>query len=172
MTVPTLRTTRLTLRDFREGDLDDVVRYAGNYDVSRWLVPVPHPYTRADAADFLAMDHAGEIGMLWMILCDGALIGAVSTGKELGYWLAEHAWGQGYMTEAAQRAVDHTFLTRDLDIMKSSHFVGNHGSRRILQKLGFTDVGAYVHFSNARQANVSGRSMELTRTVWEGRRDG
>ncbi|WP_108814306.1 GNAT family N-acetyltransferase [Loktanella sp. Alg231-35] len=169
MTVPTLRTTRLTLRDFREGDLDDVVRHVSNYDVSKWLVPVRHPYGHADAEEFLAMDRAGDIGLLWMILRDDALVGAVSTGKELGYWLAEPAWGQGYMTEAAQAAVDHTFQTDNLEVMKSSHFVGNHGSQRVLQKLGFADVGAHVHHSLARQADVPGRSMELTRNRWEGR---
>jgi RimJ/RimL family protein N-acetyltransferase len=172
MTVPTLRTDRLVLRDFREADLDVVARYAGDYQVSRWLVPVPYPYSRQDAEDFLAMDRAGDIGWLWMIVFDDDLVGAVSTGKELGYWLAPHAWGQGIMTEAACAAVDQTFETSDMDIMKSSHFVGNHGSQRILQKLGFIDVGPHVHFSNARQANVPGRSMELPRTQWEALRNG
>ena len=172
MTVPTLRTARLTLRDFREGDLDDVVREVGNFEVSKWLVPVRHPYTRADGEEFLAMDQAGEVGLLWMIIHNGNLIGAVSTGKELGYWLAQNAWGQGFMTEAAQAAVDHTFENDPMDVMKSSHFVGNHGSKRILEKLGFVDVGAHVHHSLARQADVPGRSMELTRHRWEALHNG
>lgn len=172
MTVPTLRTTRLILRALNEGDLDDVVRYCSDYQVSRWLVPVAHPYSRADAEEFLAMDRAGEIGRLWMIIRDGALIGAVSTGKELGYWLAQQAWGQGVMTEAAAAAVDHTFENDDLSVMRSSHFAGNHGSRRVLEKLGFVDVGGHVHFSNARQANVPGRSMQLSRDSWAARNHG
>lgn len=169
VTVPTLHTARLVLRDLRPEDLHAVTELAGDYEVSKWLVPVPHPYSRADAEDFLRMDVAGEIGLLWVIVCDGAVIGAVSTGKELGYWLGRPFWGQGYMTEAARAAVDFSFASSETAEMKSSHFVGNHGSRRVLEKLGFTDVGRHVHFSKARQAEVSGRSMVLTRKVWEAR---
>ena len=53
--------------------------------------------------------------------------------------------------------------------MKSSHFVGNEGSRRVLEKLGFKDAGGHLHFSNARQEKVPGRSMVLSRKVWEAR---
>ena len=171
VTVPTIATDRLVLRDLRPEDLDAVATLAGDYEVSKWLVPVPYPYTLGDAEDFLRMDIAGEIGLLWMIFHGGDLIGAVSTGKELGYWLGRPFWGQGFMTEAAQAAVDHSFMSGDFDVMKSSHFAQNHGSRRVLEKLGFRDVGGHVHFSNARQAEVPGRSMELTRQVWEARHD-
>lgn len=167
VTVPTLHTARLVLRDLRPEDLDAVTELASDYEVSKWLVPVPYPYSRSDAEDFLRMDIAGEIGLLWVILRDDAVIGAVSTGKELGYWLGRPFWGQGYMTEAARAAVDCSFASSDMAQMKSSHFVGNEGSRRVLEKLGFADVGGHVHFSNARQAEVPGRSMVLTRKVWE-----
>ena len=172
MTVPTLRTERLILRALTEDDLDEVVRHAGDYEVSRWLVPVPHPYGRQDAEDFLAQDRAGKLGLLWMIIADDALMGAVSIGKELGYWLGRPFWGRGYMTEAAQAAVDHVFAVKDVPDIHSSHFFDNHGSRRVLEKLGFQDVGGHVHFSNARQADVPGRAMLLTRDRWQALRDG
>jgi RimJ/RimL family protein N-acetyltransferase len=172
MTVPTSQTARLTLRALRQADLDDVVRYAGDYAVSKWLTRVPYPYTRSDAADFLAMDRAGEMGSLWMITTGGALIGAVSVGNELGYWLAPTAWGQGYMTEAAGAVVDAHFGSSDNDMICSSHFVENYGSKRVLEKIGFVDTGAHVHFSQARQENVPVRSMELTHSHWKGLRDG
>ncbi|KQB98002.1 hypothetical protein AL073_03595 [Loktanella sp. 1ANDIMAR09] len=166
VTVPTLRSARLVLRDLRPDDLDAVTLLANDFEVSKWLVPVPFPYARADADDFLRMDITGELGLLWVILRDDVLIGVVSTGKELGYWLGQPFWGQGYMTEAAQAAVDHSFAASDMDKMHSSHFTENHGSRRVLEKLGFQDVGGHVHFSNARQADVPGRSMLLTRDRW------
>ena len=172
VTVPTLQTARLVLRDLRPEDLDTVTALAGNYEVSKWLVPVPYPYSRADAEDFLRLDIAGELGLLWVVIHNGSLIGAVSTGKELGYWLGQPYWGEGYMTEAARAAVDMSFEISDMSEIRSSHFVGNEGSRRVLEKLGFLDVGGHVHFSNARQANVPGRSMLLTRDRWAALRNG
>ena len=166
MTVPTLATARLTLRDFRAGDLDYVTRHCSDFQVSRWLVQVPYPYSRQDAADFLEVVRAGDAGLMWVIIRDSGLIGAISVGKELGYWMAPQAWGQGFMTEAAQAVVDHTFGSTDIDVMHSNHFAENRASQRILQKLGFIDVGPNLHFSKARQKNVPGRRLELTRDDW------
>jgi RimJ/RimL family protein N-acetyltransferase len=149
-----------------------VTALVGNYEVSKWLTLVPHPYIRSDAEDFLRLDCAGDIGHLWVIAHDGKLAGVVSVGNELGYWLGEPFWGHGFMTEAAQVVVDYCFASLDLAEIKSSHFVENAGSRRVLEKLGFQDVGAHIHFSRARQAEVPGRSMLLTRAVWEARRHG
>ena len=167
--VPVLRTSRLVLKPLVTDDLDDVVRLCGDYDVSKMLVPVPHPYSRSDAEDFLAMDQRGAVGMLWMIHDATGLCGAVSIGKELGYWLGRPAWGQGYMTEAAQAAVDCYFNLRLADQIASSHFVENTASSNVLEKLGFVDTGPHLHFSTARQCDVQGRGMLLTRDVWQAR---
>ena len=172
MTVPTFRTDRLTLRALREGDLQDVVRYAGDYEVSKWLTHVVHPYTMDDATAFLMRVKAGELGMLWVITDQVGFVGIISIGGELGYWSAPRVWGKGYMTEAGQAIVAHHFATSDDPLIKSSHFVANRGSRRVLQKLGFTDVGGKVHFSQARNADVDGRRMELARERWEALQNG
>lgn len=169
---PTLQTARLTLRGLHKDDLDDVVRHAGDYEVSKWLVAVPHPYTYGHAEEFFALDREGGLGTLWVITRDKAFFGIVSVGNSLGYWLARDAWGQGYMSEAAQAAVDHHFEGTADEVIRSSHFEGNHGSQRILQKLGFVEVGAHVHFSKAQQANVPGREMTLSRAHWRALRNG
>lgn len=169
--VPTLRTDRLILRPLARTDLEDVVRLAGDYDVSKMLVPVPYPYSMTDAEEFLAMDLRGELDMLWVIETAGVLIGAISIGKELGYWLGRDHWGQGFMTEAGVGAIDAYFAARRVAHIRSSHFVENDGSRRVLEKLGFHDVGGHIHFSKARQAKVAGRQMLLNRTVWDARND-
>ena len=167
ITVPTLRTQRLLLRGLRESDLNDVVRYADDYEVSKWLVPVAHPYTHTHAQQFLQRNKAGEIGALWVMIQDGAFVGSISIGKELGYWLARPAWGQGLMTEAAQTVIAHHFDTTDTGTIYSSHFVENIGSKRVLEKCGFVAVGGHIHHSLARQADVPGRSMELSRARWD-----
>ncbi|KJZ20221.1 GNAT family N-acetyltransferase [Loktanella sp. S4079] len=166
MPVPTLQTDRLVLRALHEGDLEEVTLHAGDFAVSKWLVPVAHPYTYADAQEFLAMDRAGEIGQLWVITLDTAFQGVISVGKELGYWLAQHAWGQGIATEAAQAALSNFFETQTLDTVHSSYFLGNERSARVLYKLGFREVGPSVQFSKARGQEVDARSVALSRQDW------
>ena len=46
------------------------------------------------------------------------------------------------------------------------------GSKRVLEKCGFVDVGGHIHHSLARQADVPGRSMELSRARWDTLQDG
>jgi len=164
---PVLRSARLVLRPLDRGDFDDIVRLVGDYDVSKMLTHVPYPYSMSDAEHFFAMDQADELDMLWMITHQDELVGAISIGSELGYWLGQDHWGQGIMTEAGVVAIDAYFGLRDVSEIKASHFVGNDGSRRVLEKLGFIDIGGHEHFSQARQQKVAGRQMQLTRDAWD-----
>ena len=166
MTVPILRTQRLVLRALASKDLEDVLRYAGDYEISQWLVVVPYPYTWSDAETFLQMDLAGDLGNLWVITKDDAFIGVVSTGNGLGYWLVPSCWGQGIMTEAVHAVLSFHFANSAESEINSSYFVGNHGSRRVLEKLGFVDAGAKVQFSVARGANVDSRVVKMSRAQW------
>ena len=46
-------TDRLVLRPAYIGDAGRVVQIMG-YDISKWLIPVPDPYTLTDAQDWLS----------------------------------------------------------------------------------------------------------------------
>ena len=48
-----LTTERLLLRPFAFDDVDDVLNYASDPEVARY-VPLPQPYTRDDAVEFVA----------------------------------------------------------------------------------------------------------------------
>ena len=54
-----LRTERLLLRPFEFGDVDDVASYASDSEVGRYL-PLPQPYTRDDAVEFIAREVLAE----------------------------------------------------------------------------------------------------------------
>ena len=167
VTVPTLQTARLTLRALQRSDLDDVVRLINDYEVAKWLTMVPYPYCHADAEDFLHMVQAGELGTLWVIVRDDALLGVVSIDTEIGYWLGAAVWGQGYMSEACQAAIGHHFATTTKDAIAAGYLLGNDGSRRVLEKLGFVDTGTHIRFSRSRQEKAAGRSMLLSRSKWQ-----
>ena len=50
-----IRTPRLTLRPFNEGDIDAMVALLNDWEVAQWLAIPPFPYRRADARFYV--DH-------------------------------------------------------------------------------------------------------------------
>jgi len=168
-----LLTPRLTLRPPCAADAAAIVRELGKFDVSRWTGRVPHPYGPADAEAFLA--HCRELPARALVLAvtrDDALIGVIGVEHgELGYWLAESAWGRGYGKEAAQAIVDHAFDVLGLEELVASYHLGNAASRRILLGLGFVETGEGSAFSKARQAEVAHMKLKLTRAAWADARE-
>ncbi|MFO1132464.1 MAG: GNAT family N-acetyltransferase [Hyphomicrobiales bacterium] len=165
----TLVTDRLTLRPPRAADAGTIVRELGNFSVSRWTGRVPHPYAATDAEAFLA--HCRDLNSDALVLAitrDDTLIGVIGIEDgELGYWLAEPHWGQGYATEAARAVVDHAVDVMGMTELEASYHLGNAASRRILLGLGFVETGEGSAFSKARQAEVPHMKLRLTRDVWK-----
>lgn len=166
--LPTLRTPRLTLRPLQASDADAIVDGVGNYDVSRWLGVVPYPYTRADAEAFLAsVDPAKRFS--WAIDAGDGLIGVMSVGERLGYWLARPAWRKGYGFEAAVAALNHWFSATDAKDVGVGHFEGNDRSAAVIEALGFAFYATGTTYAKSLQQEVGSREYMLTRDVWEAR---
>lgn len=165
----TLLTDRLTLRPPCPADADAIMQGLGNFSVARWTGRVPHPYGAADAEAFLAHCRALPPGaMVFAIIRDGVLIGVIGIEHgELGYWLAEPHWGQGYGTEAARAVVDHAFIALRHEEIDASYHLGNAASRRILLGLGFVETGEGSTHSKARQREVPHMKLKLTRAAWK-----
>ena len=165
MPVPVLTGPRLILRAPGPQDREATVDAVGDYDVSRWLAVVPHPYTLDDADDFLALCARGELNA-WAITLAGRMIGAIGLDSGFGYWLARPHWGQGFATEAGRLVLGHHFDQPVSGEIFANYFVGNEGSRRVLEKLGFRDIGASRTHSAAQGREVEARRMRLTRADW------
>lgn len=158
------------LRPIRQADLGDIAAGIGNFSVSRMLARVPYPYTQRDAEWFL--DYADrEIGcgsMLYLgIESAGHIVGAVSIEgipytSELGYWLAEPAWGQGFMTEAVNATLAYAFSELGVRVVRSGYFVENRGSWRVQDKLGFRQTRRSFVRSLARGTEVAHIHSVLT----------
>jgi len=161
-----LTTERLVLRSVTQGDAAWVTREISNPNVHRWLSSPPHPYGLSDAQTWIARICDDP---LYRLICyQGERAGLVSLTDrgphELGYWLAQFAWGKGIMTEAANALVAFFFDTADAKI-RSGYLDGNVGSKSVLQKLGFTDIGTRMdHFA------FHGREMPVHRVELAGRR--
>lgn len=156
-----LRTQRLELSVPRRADADAITAACQDAAISRWTT-VPSPYTRDDADGFIAATHRwwrDEIEPAWAIRRRdrdgvGALLGMVSmrlraqpnrapANGMIGYWMSAPARGHGYLTEAAQAVIDFAFAPEGLDLSRIEWraIVGNTGSARVAQRLGFRYEG-------------------------------
>lgn len=162
-----LQTERLLLRPLSAEDAGPITKWISDLDVARWLTSVPHPYTQADADQFLAKIPAGNDGHLGIRLSD-ALIGVVTIQEQLGYWLAKPYWGQGFMTEATRAMVKRHF-DRGAALLTSGYLIGNAGSARVLAKLGFRATHVIDSHVVSLGRTTANQQMELTRAMWEAR---
>ena len=140
------------LREWRRSDAADVVKYANNEKIARNLRDIfPHPYTLKDAEAFLAGCLEGDESLIFRAIeADGRAVGSISLCRgggmyrpraELGYWLAEDYWGQGIMTEAVGQICREGFSRWDIQRIYAEPYARNAGSRRVLEKAGFTLEG-------------------------------
>ena len=173
-----LKGSRLTLRRPRLADAVEIHDGIGHYDVVNNLSRAPWPYEFMHAVEWLTkLENADEPlkDFPFAIVRDGHVIGVVGVhlnpeGPELGYWLRQSAWGQGYATEAARLALAFAFADLDLSEVEAGHFADNPASGRVLQKLGFAYTGDQPRYSLARGSDVVCRMMILPRARFaEGR---
>ena len=165
-----LVTKRLTLRPPLEVDIDDIAEFIGNRNVSRMLARVPFPYFRKDAEGWIdrATQNIAAGQDLVFTIHRERLIGIISLEgldgvPELGYWLAEPAWGKGFATEAGAAVLAHAYATRDIDLVRSAVFKENDASFNVQKKLGFRLTGNGLKWSVARNEMTPEYLTELTR---------
>ena len=131
-------------------DLADVLNNKNVLDNLRDGLPMP--YTEQDATDYIsAMLSADENDTFaYAITIDDKVVGSIGAFRqsnihrqtaELGYYLAEECWGQGIMTHAISKISNIIFETTDILRIYAEPFSYNIGSRRALEKAGFTLEG-------------------------------
>ena len=167
---PFLETARLILRAPSLADAKEYATLINDRRIAEMLRRVPHPYTLADAEEFLAKSRADGETLFLITARDGTLLGCCGTRPgqppELGYWLGVPYWGKGYATEAARAVIDHAFGQLGYEALASGARVNNPASRRVLEKCGFqwTGVGLYRVRALASSAPVD--RFRLDRGLW------
>ncbi|MGB3816002.1 MAG: GNAT family protein [Shinella sp.] len=173
---PILLSPRLVMRAPHEEDIDALAHLANNANIANMVARMPHPYTVADAADFVRRTRAGAIGKCVYAITkadNGAFLGCCGIephedGRtvELGYWLGEPHWNQGYATEAAHALIDMVFRTRDIEQIDARCRVMNIPSRRVIQKCGFQFQATGMVQSLAVGGMVPVEWYRLDRKTW------
>jgi RimJ/RimL family protein N-acetyltransferase len=161
---PQLFTERLLLRELRSTDAGAVAAGAGDRRVAQYLLQVPSPYPIALARRWVIhriqwWDQKRGV-TLAVTLPDepDMLLGTVSLRcyvrdrrAELGYWLAQPAWGHGFATEAARAAVGFGFRELGLARVYAQVLAGNDASIGVLHKLGMVNEGTKRQHINKAQ---------------------
>lgn len=162
-----IRTKRLRLRPPQADDAQWIAAEIARPEVHAMLTAPPRPYELADAVAWLdqAKDRAGH----YVIVADQPIgvvtLESLTRGPELGYWLRQSAWGQGFMTEAARVAVA-GYFAKGAGELASGYLTGNAESAGVLGKLGFRYSGVAWHQSGYHGQEVEVQRMVLTRDAF------
>jgi [ribosomal protein S5]-alanine N-acetyltransferase len=143
----TLSTERLLLRKLNLNDAKQIEELAGDYEVAKTTLTIPHPYPKGSATIFiqsvLDSDTYGLIQKESDQLIGMMTLKVHSTYQrgELGYWVGKPFWGKGYGTEAARALVQYGFQSLNLHKIYAQAFTTNPGSWRIMEKIGMKYEG-------------------------------
>ena len=160
-------THRLVIKKPEITDKQSLIDTLNNWEIVKWLVKVPFPYTPKDADNWIT--DLSKNDYVFNIFLDSKLIGGIGLEREnknsdyaLGYWLSQDHWGKGYVTEACKRLF--TYATQDLKItkIKSAYFINNYKSAKILKNFGFQEIGRSSKYSLSRNKEVKNIELELT----------
>lgn len=141
----------LRLRPWHAGDLDALLRHAGDEQVAGGLSDrFPSPYTRTDGEAFLAGKVVDFDDPLFAIEIDSEACGGIGArpgqgerhcGAELGYWLGRTHWGRGCMTRVVAAFAPWVMRELQLHRLQANVLDFNLGSARVLMKNGFVEEG-------------------------------
>jgi len=178
----TLRTQRLTLRPWRNADLEPFARITADPRVQEHFPSLMSAEESAALATRIRSDMTERGYGLWAVetpeLPFAGYVGlAVPSFEahfmprvEVGWRLASEAWGQGYAPEAARAAVAYGFGVVGLDEIVSFTVPQNDRSRRVMEKLGMTHDPSddFVHPRFRDDPRMGPHVLyRLPRSLWE-----
>jgi RimJ/RimL family protein N-acetyltransferase len=139
------------VRSWQVGDEDSLALHANDRDV--WLNlrdRFPHPYTRADAEQWIRIATAQQPQTNFAIAVSGTAVGGIGLmlhddvercSAEVGYWLGRAFWGQGVVPAALRALTAYAFGAHSLTRVYALPFADNAPSIRVLEKVGYRFEG-------------------------------
>jgi len=136
-----------SIRSWQLSDAESLALNANNPKIAANLMDgFPQPYYEEHALGFI--NHSLEKNPLTSFTIDveGKAVGAIGYKEmngaapktaEIGFWLGEAYWGKGIMTKAIAGFIDYGFNLLGLVEIRAEVYLGNEGSKRVLEKNGF-----------------------------------
>ena len=139
---------RIFLRPFTLKDKRDVYEYAGSEKVTKYLTwEKINSLEKAESIildiyrrrkGIFAIEHKAEQKCIG---CIDLRIESSDCKASFGYVLNESYWNKGYMTEALKMILDLAFNKLKLNRLEATHYAGNEGSGRVMEKCGMIYEG-------------------------------
>jgi len=179
---PVLQTARLSFRDFAADDYDAVHAYAGDPEVTRYTAWGPNTPEQTEAFLQLASDQSSQAdrGHYTFALIHkqtNKLIGSCGLMRtdmngpqySLGYVLHKDWWRQGLASEATAELMKFGFDELRAHRLWAHVFLGNTGSEKVLQKLGFRYEGCTLKSFFVRNTWFDLQTFAMLECEWEKR---
>jgi len=152
------------LRTVEPEDVEFLQRWVNHPDV-RAGIATTHPINRPEEEEWVESLGDGD-GASFLVAVDGEPVGTVGFSEvnyawsttEVGYWVAPDRQGNGYATDATRETVDYAFDELGLAKVSAHALAHNEASRRVLEKVGFTQEGVL-----RGEAFVDGERVDLVR---------
>jgi RimJ/RimL family protein N-acetyltransferase len=167
-----LRSQRLVLRKPQLADAPAIAALLNDRRIADNLARVPHPYTVADAEEFIARVRSGSELSFVVTLPDDTIVGSCGIARlrgdtpEIGYWFGVPYWGRGHATEATRALLDHAFGELGHKELHAGARITNPASRRVLEKCGFGWMGVALQRVRALNTSVPVDRFRLDRERW------
>jgi len=138
---------RVILREWKRSDAATLAKIANNRKIwDNLRDQLPHPYTKKDAKNWLALVKKQKKITTFCIEADGDMAGSIGftlkedvyrKTAEIGYFIAEEYWGRGIATEAIRQLIEYIEKNFDLVRIYAEVFEHNKASMKVLEKNGF-----------------------------------
>ena len=151
MAAPNLRTPRLLLRPWRDGDLAPFAALNADPEVMRHYPATLSRQESEASAERIRRGLESDAFGLWAVevvgaapfigyvgLCEARFAAPFTPAIEIGWRLDRRQWGRGYATEAAIAARDYAFEALGLEALVSFTVPANERSRRVMERIGMS----------------------------------
>ncbi len=144
--LPKIETSRLILSKVIAEDIPNIIEYAGNKNVADMTLNIPHPYEEKDAIFWINSINQGfknksQYSFGIRIKASNEFIGGIGlkinsrfNNAELGYWIAEPFWNNGYATEVLETILKFGFEELNLNKIFATHLAENLASGKVMIK--------------------------------------
>lgn len=151
-----LETKRLILRPVWFANPKDIAIKGNNFTIANFIGRLfPHPYKEENAVNFIkfSKENWNQKNQEWVFAIfkkeNNEFIGCIGIKpseednkiKNLGYWLGETYWGNGYIGEAIKAVCDLSFKELKVRKINAGAYSPNKASQKALIKAGFEIEG-------------------------------
>ncbi len=142
-----LQFENIKIREFHLADVKSVVKYANNYNISKYMRDsFPFPYTETNALNWIEFTKANNSTLSYAIANEVEVIGGISAtpqsdvhrfSAEVGFWIGEPFWNQKIISKSLRVFCNYLFSKYNFNRLTANVFEGNDASKRVLEKAGF-----------------------------------